>query len=73
MAQLIKWQSPHIRLSTLEKAAGVDFKTFRGYNTNELDERISIRIPRDRWKWYGMEEAMARLGLSHLNVIYVDI
>lgn len=73
MAQLTKWQCPHIRVTTLEKEMGVTLATFRRYKTDELDEAISIRVPRDKWKWYGIEDAMIRLGLGDLSVIYINI
>ena len=73
MAQLIKWTSSHIRLSTLEDALGYAMDTFRQYKSDDFDEVIAIRVPRDRWEWYGIDEAMQKLGLDNLSVIYINV
>jgi hypothetical protein len=73
MAQLTKWQSPHIRLSTLEAALGHRLDTFRSYKTDDMEEVIAIRVHRDRWNWYGIDVAMEKLGLNDLSVIYINL
>lgn len=73
MAQLTKWSSPHIRLSTLEEVLGYPIDTFRQCKPEDFDEVIAVRVPKDRWKWYGIEDAMINLGLGDLSVIYINI
>ena len=73
MAQLTKWSSPHIRLTTLEEILGYPIDTFRQYKSGDFDEVIAIRVPKDKWKWYGIDEAMRQLGLENLSVIYINI
>lgn len=73
MAQLTKWQCPHIQVTTLEKEIGVTLASFRAYKVDDLGETISVRVPRDKWKWYGIEDAMINLGLGDLSVIYINI
>ena len=73
MAQLIKWTSPHIRLSTLENILGYPIDTFRQCKPKDFDEVVAVRVPKDKWKWYGIDEAMRELELDNLSVIYINI
>lgn len=72
MARISKWKSYHVKLGTLESAAGVVFQSFREmYPKGE--EGIAIRIPRDKWEYYGIEEALIKLGFTTQKAVYINI
>ena len=72
MAKIGKWKSYHVKLSTLENAAGVVLYTFREmYPKGE--ESICIRVPSERWEYYGIEEALEKLGFTNQKVVYINI
>ena len=72
MAKIEKWKSYHVKLSTLEKVAGVIFYTFREmYPKGEED--ICLRIPSERWEYYGINEALEKLGFANQKVVYINI
>lgn len=72
MAKIEKWKSYHVKLSTLEAAAGVRLYSFRSMYPAG-DEDISLRIPRERWEYYGIEEALEKLGFTNQKVVYVNL
>lgn len=72
MAKIGKWKSYHVKLSTLEEAAGVELISFRTmYPRGE--EHISLRIPHNRWEYYGIKDALIKLGFTSQEVVYVNI
>ena len=72
MARISKWKSYHVKLGTLEDAAGVMFQSFREmYPKGE--ESIAIRIPRDKWEYYGIEKALIKLGFTTQKAVYINI
>jgi hypothetical protein len=39
----------------------------------EGDEEISIRMPENRWDWYGIREALIELGFENQSVVYINL
>lgn len=70
--QMKRWKSYHVRVSTLEKIIGVRLISLRTMFP-EGDEEISIRIPAERWEWYGIKDALYELGFENQSAVYVNI
>ena len=72
MARISKWKSYHVKIGTLEDTAGIVFQSFREmYPKGE--ENIAIRVPRDRWAYYGIEEALIKLGFTDQKAVYINM
>ena len=39
----------------------------------EGDEDISLRIPREKWDYYGITEALKKLGFTNQTVVYINL
>lgn len=72
MARIGKWRSYHVKISTLERITGVMLQSFREMYP-EGEESISIRVPRERWEYYGIDEALKELGFTSQSVVYVNL
>ena len=72
MARIGKWKSYHVKIATLERLTGTMFTSFREMYP-EGDEGISLRIPREKWDYYGITEALNKLGFTNQNVVYINL
>lgn len=72
MARIGKWKSYHVKVTTLERITGTVFTSFREMYP-EGDESISLRIPREKWDYYGITEALNKLGFTNQTVVYVNL
>jgi hypothetical protein len=72
VARISKWKSYHVKITTLEKVAGVVLTSFREMYP-EGDESISLRIPREKWNYYGIAEALKKLGFTDQTVVYINL
>ena len=72
MARISKWKSYHVKITTLERAAGIVLTSFREMYP-EGDEGISLRIPREKWDYYGITEVLKKLGFTDQTVVYINL
>lgn len=72
MARMYRWKSYHVRISTLEKIMGIQLVSLRTMFPVG-DEQICIRLPSERWKWYGIDKALYSLGFLDGEVVYINI
>ena len=72
MARIGKWKSYHVKISTLERLTGTVFTSFREMYPKG-DEGISLRIPREKWDYYGITEALKKLGFTDQTVVYINL
>jgi hypothetical protein len=72
VARISKWKSYHVKITTLERVAGVVLTSFREMYP-EGDESISLRIPREKWDYYGITEALEKLGFTDQTVVYINL
>ena len=70
--QMRRWKSYHVRISTLEKIMGIRLTSLRTMFP-EGDEEISIRMPENRWDWYGIRKALIELGFENQSVVYINL
>lgn len=75
MAQIQKWRGCHVKIETLEKIMGVRLSSLRGmYHCDDIErEDICIRLPRDRWGYYGVKEALESIGFENQTVAYINL
>ena len=72
VARIGKWKSYHVKISTLERLTGTVFTSFREMYPKG-DEGISLRIPREKWDYYGITEALKKLGFTDQTVVYINL
>ena len=72
MARIGKWKSYHVKISTLERLTGTMLTSFREMYP-EGNESISLRIPREKWDYYGITEALKKLGFTNQTVVYINL
>lgn len=75
MAQIQKWRGCHVKVETLEKIMGVRLSSLREmYHCDDIErEDICIRLPRDRWGYYGVKEALEFIGFENQTVAYINL
>lgn len=75
MAQIQKWRGCHVKIETLEKIMGVRLSSLREmYHCDDIErEDICIRLPRDRWGYYGVKEALESIGFENQTVAYINL
>ena len=74
MAQIQKWRGCHVKIETLEKIMGVRLSSFRDmYHCDIEGEDIYIRVPRSRWDYYGLTEALESIGCENQTVVYINL
>lgn len=74
MAKIQKWRGCHVKVETLEKIMGVRLSSFRDmYHCDIEGEDICIRVPRSRWDYYGLTEALESIGCENQTVVYINL
>lgn len=74
MAKIQKWRGYHVKVETLEKIMGVQLSSFRDmYHCDIEGEDICIRLPRSRWDYYGLTEALESIGCENQAVVYINL
>ena len=74
MAKIQKWRGCHVKVETLEKIMGVRLSSFRDmYHCDIEGEDICIRLPRNRWDYYGLTKALESIGCENQTVVYINL